>query len=88
MNEVDFMTCANELVADVVPKLMQRLFEELWRVRYQDQEEDIRNWQDEEKCGQILAHGIGGATTSPPHYAIKQESGRLKKTPCPSIDGL
>ena len=74
-NEVDFMTSANKLVADVVPKLMQNLFEELWRVRYKDQEEDIRNWQNEEKCGQILAHGIGGATTSPPtHYAIKDES--------------
>ena len=79
MDDGDFMSCANQLVVDVVPKLMKRLFEELWRIRYKDQQESVKNFTDEKKCGEILAkYGVGEATTSRSHYAIEHESIRRR----------
>ena len=68
------MSCANRLVVDVMPKLLQLLFEELWRARYKEQQEDVKNFTDKQKCGHLLANGLDGATTNPSDYAIKKKS--------------
>ena len=82
MESGDFMSCANQLVVDVVPSLLRNLFEEAWRVRYQEQPATVRDWLDPEQCRKVLAYGIGG---SPANHAIKQPmicrkalSGRLE----------
>ena len=78
MNEIDFTICAKELVAHVVPKLLGKFFAELWRVQYNNQEEQIRNWDDQTNYDRISTSVIGATDTSSSHSVIKDSLTRRK----------